>query len=92
MPSLVDSHPSLGTVLTWNMFFEIAELVVDVRVLPPVVHVDSRRVVFTDLAAPFFFNDEVTREGPCFARVIATFAGIPENIFQHVFRFGVCSQ
>jgi hypothetical protein len=54
--------------------------------------VDSRRVVFTDLAAPFFFNDEVTREGPCFARVIATFAGIPENIFQHVFRFGVCSQ
>jgi len=30
VPSLVDSHPSLGTVLTWNMFFEIAELVVDV--------------------------------------------------------------
>ena len=32
VPSLVDSHPSLGSVLTWNMFCELAELVVDVSV------------------------------------------------------------
>jgi len=37
-------------------------------------------------------NNEVTRAVTCFARVVTNLAGIPEKIFQHVFRFGVFSQ
>jgi hypothetical protein len=39
-----------------------------------------------------FFYNAVTRVVTCFARVITSFAGIPEKTFQHVFRFGVFSQ
>jgi hypothetical protein len=39
-----------------------------------------------------FLNDAVTRVVTCFARVVTSFAGVPEKIFQHVFRFGVFSQ